>query len=347
MQNKGLYIFSLIAASLSPRVFAASATEVRGEGSYVRFQGQDRFDDMYATSFTASGEAFGESGSGNITQVTASGTFIRSGTPSTSSESESQVVSLERRLSLGVSHTLSQLSSIGVTAGLTSQSDSEAKNTFSRYYSLRLGQWWNKATLLTEFEAARSDSRQPFKRYTDTDGRAVMTPSRVEGNRYSLSLTWLATPQAMLMASLTRATAENRPDAVSGSLEGRYFFMGTLTAFHLKSTAYEDLGEVGRETDFGQISAREYEAQIHQHLSDRIIAVIVQRDHFEVEDPRSVEDDVANRHSKTIQGRLRYRFVTGPVTEMVPEMYVFFGQYNALDSDSKINHVGIGGTYVL
>lgn len=345
MQHKGLYIFALIAISLSPRVLAASATEVRGEGSYVRFQGQDRFDDMYATSFTASAEAFGESGSGNITQVAASGTFIRSGTPSTSAES--QVISLERRLSLGVSHTWPQLLSIGVNAGLTSQSDSEAKNTFSRYYSLRLGQWWNKATLLTEFEIARSDSRQPYKRYLDTDGRVVMTPSRVEGNRYSLSLTWLATPQAMLMASLSKTTAENRPDSLSGSLEGRYFFVSTLTAIHLKNTAYEDTSDVERQTDFGRISAREFEAQLHQHLSDHVIAAIVLRDHFEVEDPRSIEDDIMNRHSKTVQGRLRYRFVTGPVTEMVPEMYLFFGQYNALDSDSKINHVGIGGTYVL
>lgn len=345
MTNQKLHIIAICFLATAQAALAASETEVRTEGSYVRFQGDKRFDDMFATSLIASGEVFGEPGAGNITQMTASGTFIRSAAPSKTPGFETN--SLERRASLGLSQTFSQLTSIGLNAGFTSQSNNESKNSFSRWYSLRLSQWWNKATLLTELEVMRNDSRVPIIDYLDTDGRRVLTPNRIEGNRYSLNVTWLASPQAMLMASLTKIYSDNRPEAISGNLEGRYFITATSSAIHLKTAAYEDSSQVRQDTDYGRISARELEAQFHQHLSDHFIAAIVLRDHLETEKPRSLESDTVKRHSKMTQGRLRYRFVTGPVTEMVPELYIFFGQYNSLDSDTKINHVGMGGSYVL
>ena len=324
---------------------AGSPTEVRAEGAVVRFQGDKRFDDMYSVSALASGEFWGDPGQGYITQVQASGTFIKSG--ASSLYSPSQVISLERRGSVGFSQTVSQLTSFGMNVGFTSQSTSESKNSLSRWYAVRAGQWWNKATLLTEFEAMRTDSSMPARSYLDTDSRRVLTPDRVQGTRFSLNLTWLATPQSMLLGSASKILAANRPDAISSSLEGRYFVNATSTAIHLKAAAYEDSGEVGLVTDYGKISAREFEIQVHQHVNDQIIFALVSRDHFEQEDPRSADSDQLNRHSKMLQGRLRYRFVNGPVTDMVPELYFFVGQYNSLDSETKINHAGLGGTYVL
>ena len=324
---------------------AGSATETRAEGAYVRFQGDNRFHDMFSLAAVTSGEFFANPGEGHLSQIQASGTFIRSGSPALYTPSE--VITLERRASIGLSQTFSQLSSIGLNYGYASQSTTDSKNSLSRWYSIRAGHWWNKATLLTEFEALRNDSTMPARSYLDTDSRRVLTPDRVLGSRYSLNLTWLASPQSMLLGSVSKINAANRPDAISASLEGRYFLNATATAIHLKSAAYEDSSEVGLATDYGKVSAREFEIQLHQHLSDQVIAAFVSRDHFEQETPRSAESERLNRHSKMLQGRFRYRFVSGPVTEMVPEIYIFLGQYNSLDSDTKINHAGLGGTYVL
>ena len=340
------HIFSLASfISLAGIAEGSSPTETRLEGAYVRFQGEERFDDMASVSATSSGEFFGDPGQGHLTQVQASGTLIRSGAPAL--YSPSQVITLERRGSIGLSQTISQLSSLGVSLGYTSRTTSESKDTLSRWYAIRAGQWWNRATILTEIEIMRNDSSMPANSYLDTDLRRVLTPDHIQGSRYTLNLTWLATPHAMLLGSASKILTANRPDAISATIEGRYFVNFTATAIHLKGAAYEDSSEVGLNTDYGKVSAREFEVQLHQHVSDNIIAAFVSRDHLEQEDPRSLESELISRHSKMIQVRLRYRFVTGPVTDLVPEVYFFTGQYNSLDSNTKINHAGIGGTYVL
>ena len=338
-----ILIAHLMMLSISEASLAAS--EMRGEVACVRFQGQDRFDNLFAASKSITTELFGESGQGNLTQIQASGTFIKSGTPA--EYSESQDTSYERRASLGVTQTLGQLSSFGISTGYTSQTNNQSKNSLSRWYSVRVGQWWNKATLLTELEGLRNNSNQSARSYLDTDGRRVLTPDRVQGNRYSLNVTWLASPQAMVMGSIAKITSVNRPEANAASMEGRYFISSTLTGVHLKVGAYEDTSDVSLKTDYGRISAREWETQLHQHLNDRFILALIFRDHFEREKPRSIESKSVGRHSRMIQSRLRYRFVDGPVTDLVPELYFFVGQYQSYDSKVIINHVGVGGSYVL
>jgi len=300
---------------------------------------------MMAVSAITSGEFFGESGLGHLTQIQASGTFIRTTAPAQYDPTD--VVAIERRGSLGISQTFSQLTSLSLSLGFTRQTTSDSKNSLSRWYSLRMGQWWNKATLLTEFESLRADSEQPSRSYLDTDSRRVLTPEKIQASRHSLNVTWLATPQTMLMAGLSKILAENRPNALSFSAEARYFIAPTSTAIHLKTAAYEDTGTVGLTTDYGRVSAREIETQIHQHINDKVILAVVSRDHLEDEIVRSKESDNIKRHSKMLQGRLRYRFVTGPVTDTVSELYFFMGQYNSLDASTKINHAGFGGSYVL
>lgn len=336
---------SLMVISTSEASLAASASEMRGEVAGVRFQGRDRFDNLFAASKLITTELFGESGQGNLTQIQASGTFIKSGTPA--EYSESQDISYERRASLGVTQTLGQLSSFGISTGYTNQTTETSKNSLSRWYSVRVGQWWNKATLLTEIEGFRNNSNQSARSYLDTDGRRVLTPDRVQGDRYSLNVTWLASPQAMVMGSIAKVTSVNRPEANAASMEGRYFISSTLTGVHLKVGAYEDTSDVSLKTDYGRISAREWETQLHQHLNDRFILAAVFRDHFEREKPRSIESKSVSRHSRMIQSRLRFRFVDGPVTDLVPELYFFGGQYQSYDSKVIINHAGVGGSYVL
>ena len=344
MTGARLTFIALIFAYSSP-LLAESSTSIKSDSAVVLFRGDNRSDNVYAASAQTTGEYFGEQGQGNLSQIQGSLTFIESSSPS--SYGNSEVKSLERRASLGFTQTISQLTSLGISLGFTGSSNNEAKKQTSTWYALRASQWWNKSTILTELEALRTNGEQPSRSYLDTDGHRVLTPDKVTGNRYTLSLTWLATPNAMMLGGLSRITNDNRPQANSVTIEGRYFFNATLTAIHAKVAAYEDLAQVDTNTDFGRVSAREWEGQVHQHLTEQYILAAVLRDHYEVEDPRSEADSNKHRHSRMVQGRFRYRFVTGPVTETVPEVYVFAGQYGSFDKSQKVNHIGLGGSYVL
>ena len=54
-----------------------------------------------------------------------------------------------------------------------------------------------------------------------------------------------------------------------------------------------------------------------------------------------------DRNALASQVRLRWRNVTGPVTDNVSEVYGYIGQYQSTEPDSLIRHFGIGGKYVL
>jgi hypothetical protein len=55
---------------------------------------------------------------------------------------------------------------------------------------------------------------------------------------------------------------------------------------------------------------------------------------------------VTKRHTRENRVKLRWRHVTGPVTDDVPEVIVFAGSYYSFADESKINHLGLGGKYV-
>jgi len=335
----------ILIITMSALTATTAIAETRAESVFVHFYGQKRFDDVFGLALNHTSEMFGEEGQGNLTQVQASGTFIRSGAPS--SYGPEDVISFERRASLGVTQTFSQLTSAGVSYGYTTTTMSNSKKNQSRWYAAHASQWWNKATILTDLELMKTHAARVSRDYLDTDGVRVLTPSQTSGNRYTLSLTWLATPQAMLLASVSKTYADDRPSANAETIEGRYFFDSTLTALHLKAGLYNDTAQVTKQTDYGQIIAREWESQIHQHLNEKVIASAIYRDHFEMENPRSQESVDVHRHSRATQARLRYRFVTGPITDQVSEIYVFTGQYGSFDKSETISHLGLGGAYVL
>jgi hypothetical protein len=314
--------------------------QTKFESAFVRFSGENRTDDMYSLSAMTTQEFIGEAGQGNLTQVTASGNFIQSNVP-TEGHLGGQLRSTERRGSVGVDQTYEKLTSAGASIGFTGTS------VLARWYSLRAGQWWNKATISTDFEYTKTNAAATVLNYLDTDGRVVVTPTNVRGDRYSLSVTWLATPRAMVLASSAMSTASNRPKSNSASIEGRYFVDETLTAIHLSAGMYEDKSQVEKNTNFGRVSAREWALQIHQHLSEQLIAAVTMRNHFETEVPRSVESSTMHRHGRAMQASLRHRFVTGPLTDSVPEVYLFTGQYRSIDAKKQTNHFGFGGVYVL
>ena len=323
-------------------VFASTTSfaQTKFESAFVRFSGDNRTEDMYSVSAVTTQEVLGEAGQGNLTQVTGSGNFIQSNVPA-AGYAGGQIRSTERRGSLGVDQTYEKLTSAGASIGFTGTS------VLARWYSIRAGQWWNKATISTDFEFTKTNASAVPKRFLDTDGRVVVTPDNLRGDRYSLSITWLATTRAMVLARSIVSTASNRPKSNAGSIEGRYFVDQTLTAIHLLGGMYEDKSQVEKNTDFGRISAREWELQVHQHLSEKLIASLTLRNHFETEVPRSVETSTIHRHGQATQGSLRHRFVTGPITDSVSEVYIFTGRYRSIDTKKQTNHFGFGGVYVL
>jgi hypothetical protein len=335
--NKNLLTLSLPAAfAVMPGTSYAQTTV---ESAFVRFQGADLTDDLFAVAASTTAEIIGEPGQGNLTGAQMSGTFIKSNAPN--EKKTAQVTSLERRASVSLTQTFDKLTSAGVTYGYTSSS------YLSRWYSLKVGQWWNKATISTDLEYTKTDANRAVIDRQDTDFARIWTPSNVRGDKYTLSLTWLATTHAMILGSIATNRASDRPTANAGSIEGRYFFDATLTAVHLKGGFYDDTAATGVSTDYGRISSREWEAQVHQHLNDQFIATVALREHFETESPRADTNPVIHRHSRATQVRLRDRFVTGPVTDQVSEIYVFAGQYGSFDQMKTINHFGLGGIYVL
>ena len=336
-QSKFLIALTLPAALAV--IAETSNAQTTVESAYVRFKGADMTNDIFAVAASTTSEICGEPGLGNITGVQMSGTFIKSSAPN--EKKTAQVTSLDRRGSIGLSQTFDKLTSASATYGYT------ATSYLSRWYAIKVGQWWNKATISTDLGYTKTDANRAVVDHYDTDFARVNTPSNVKGDKYTLSLTWLATTHAMVLGSLSTNKAPDRPTANAETIEGRYFFDATLTAIHLIGGFYDDTAATKLTTDYGRVSSREWEAQIHQHLNDQFIATVALRDHFETETPRADTSPVIHRHSRATQIRLRDRFVTGPVTDQVSEIYVFTGQYGSFDQKQTINHFGLGGIYVL
>ena len=309
------------------------------ESALVRFQGANITDDLFAIAASTSGEFFGEPGLGNITSAQMSGTLIKSSRPN--EKKTGQIKSLERRGSIGISQTFDKLTSASVTTGYTSNSH------ISRWYAFKVGQWWNKATISTEMEYTKTDAHRTIIDHYDTDFARIWTPARVKGDRYTLNVTWLATTHAVLLGSISHTKASDRPNSNAKTLEGRYFIDATLTAIHLKGGFYDDTSQARPTTDYGRISSREWEVQAHQHINDQLIGSLALREHYETETPRADVNPILHKHSRATQLRLRHRFVTGPVTDQVSEIYIFAGQYGSFDQKATINHFGLGGIYVL
>jgi hypothetical protein len=337
LHNRFIAVMLLFAA-----MFPAGSTlaETVAEAAYTRFVGDKYRDHLGAIRLQYTGDLFADSGFSTL--ISARQSFMQSFAPDSYGN---EVESYERRTSLSFDQTIDTLSSLGASFGHSLTTGSS--KTENRFYSIRGGHWWNKATLLTSLEMSQSGTDRKSRDYLDSDGLRVLTSNHVAGRTYSLGLTWLASTYAMVMASANTSTSSDRPIADSGSLEGRYFISDSLTALHLKVSAYRDRAMVERTTDYGQVQGREVEGQVHQHVTERWIAAVVHRRHWETETPRAAELPSIDRKSSSSQLRLRWRHVTGPVTEHVSEVYGYLGQYQSTQADSLIRHIGFGGKYVL
>ncbi len=317
---------------------AEALAQTAVEMSVAQFTGTEINAQLTSLRATTTGDFFGEPGAGYLTSLTVQGAVNATELPDTHG-----VVSLasERRASAALSQSLGKLTTIGLSSGYIKGSG------FSRFDTINFGQWWNKATILTELSTTWSRSDRLPRDYQDTDGMRVRVAPRADGRTWRLGLTWLARPDLMMIGSASTTTSSDRPKANAETLEGRYFINATLTAIHLGVEAYDDTAKVMKTTDFGRIHARTAYVSLHQHLSDRWIASLAMRDHQESETPRSPESPSLRRHGQELRGKIRWRQVTGPVTDDVSEVFVFGGQYRSLNESSLIQHMGLGGKYVL
>lgn len=318
----------------------AALGEAAFESAYTQFFGRKLRADVGALNMRYTGDHLAESG--YATQVSVRQTLVKSTKLDISDE---EMKSFEQRTSIGLDQTIATLSSIGfnyshgLTTGFT--------RSENRYTTLRFGHWWNKSTLLTEVEMTRSQTNRAIRDYLDTDGVRIRTEPTVSGNTYTLGTTWLATTFAMILAKASKSMSSDRPIAHAGQIEGRLFISDTSTAVHLKLGAYNDQSKVEKTTDYGEIHARNIETQLHQHITDQWIAAVIHRRHWEIETPRSSESREISRRTDSSQVRLRWRYVTGPITDSVPEIYAYLGQYITTETQAFIRHIGLGGKYVL
>jgi hypothetical protein len=331
--DKSFGMVSLVWLALASNAHAQTIAE----GVFGHFSGTQLKANMESARAMTSGDLFFDK------ELLMPSTFSVQGTVVETKSTDSHGVetkAIERRANIGYTQNFGKLTTVGFNAGYIKNSG------YSRFTTVNLGQWWNKATILTDLSYSMSKSERQSRDYLDTDGLRIIVPPRVDGKTLRLGLTWLATTNLMLINSVSTTTSSDRPRANFMTAEGRYFFAPTLTALHLGMGRYYDTAQVNRSTDYGRISSDGYNVSVHQHLSDQWILSLLERDHFETEVPRSVDSQKIKRHTQEYRMKLRWRYVTGPVTEDVTEVYGFAGLYKSYLENSKINHVGIGGKYV-
>ncbi len=315
-----------------------SLAQTSAEMATAQFSGTKINAQLTSVRATTAGDFFAEPGAGYLTSITLNGAVNATELPDTYGIVS---ISQERRGSISLSQSVGKLTNIGVSSGYIKGAG------FSRFDSLSFGQWWNKATILTDLSATMSRSERLSRDYQDTDGLRVRVAPRTDGRTWRLGLTWLARPDFMIIGSAATTTSSDRPRANAETLEARYFINATATAIHLGADAYDDTAQVVKTTDYGRIVARTANMSIHQHLNDQWIASVAIRDHRETETPRSSDSASLTRHARELRGKIRWRQVTGPVTDDVSEVFVFAGQYVSYDQSTMVQHMGLGGKYVL
>jgi hypothetical protein len=316
---------------------ARAQAQTTAEASIAGFSGKDLSAGVQSLRASTTGDFFFEKERLLPSTVIVQGTVIQTRAKDSYGVEKDSV---ERRANIGFTQSFGKLTSLSLGTGYV-------KNTgFSRYSSATFGQWWNKATILTEVTYSASNSERSSRDYLDTDGFRVVVPPRSDGRTGRFGLTWLARPDLMLITSASTSVSSDRPKSNAVTAETRYFFQPTLTAFHVGYDRYVDTAQVKKTTDYGRVSAWSGLISAHQHLSDQWILSLYEREHFETETPRSADTAVTKRHTRENRVKLRWRHVTGPVTDDVPEVSVFAGSYYSFADESKINHLGLGGKYV-
>lgn len=216
-----------------------------------------------------------------------------------------------------------------------SASDLKADDTrltsqwFGAAFSFWLGQQTSRWTIDLQKTIADDQSLD----VTDVDGRRVLTPDRIDGKTYGLSVLHLTTPQFLWRGNIQLATSTNRPDAAIVTLEGRYFLRGINAAVHGQLATYDNLSRPDPVTLTGEIHGKSIVTSWHQKYGERFIIAPFYRWQHETEIPRAENGVTKNTGSDQLAVNIRYRMWNDFWLEDSSELFVTGGVYRGSQSD--------------
>lgn len=223
---------------------------------------------------------------------------------------------------VGLDQQLTTTLSVGALTGIT-----ESPLGVTKWYGLRVGEWWRSETFQTTFEARRTEVNQVLGQVYDDDRRIVILPEHLAGNNFNVGFMHFTTPELIWRGSYSRTLRSDRPPADGISSELRYFVTPLQAAIHGSVGHYENVGEVSRSTSYGGIVANSVTGEWHQRMFDRFILMGGYRWYSEHENTRTVAVGRKELGSDWIYTSLRWRFGEGPWLGEGHEFSVFGGQY--------------------
>jgi len=218
---------------------------------------------------------------------------------------------------------------------------SDSVKAISRWIGTGVSFWTGEDTTRWTLNLQRTFSSAKALDVTDVDGKRILTPERIAGTSAGISWMHLATPEFLWRGSLSTILSDDRPNAYSGSLEGRYFIAPVKAAIHASASRFENQGPVRPVTLIGSIAATSASLEWHQKISDRMILAPGYRWYQETETPRAANGLVKKLGSDQVYTTLRYRFWKDYWLEDASEFFLSVGSYQT-NTGLKLFHVAAG-----
>ncbi len=227
---------------------------------------------------------------------------------------------------------------------------SEAKGidsikSINRWIGTAVSFWTGEDTTRWTLNLQRTFSSTKALDVTDVDGKRILTPERIAGTSAGISWMHLATPEFLWRGSLSIILSDDRPNAHSGSLEGRYFIAPVKAAIHASIARFENRGAIRPVTLTGSIAATTASLEWHQKIGERTILAPGYRWYQETETPRAVNGLVKKLGSDQVYTTVRYRFWKDYWLEDASEFFISTGSYQT-NTGLKLFHVAAGMTMI-
>ena len=216
----------------------------------------------------------------------------------------------------------------------------------SRWIGTGLSFWTGEDTTRWTLNLQRTFSSTKALDVTDVDGKRILTPERIGGTSAGISWMHLATPEFLWRGSLSTIISDDRPEAHSGSLEGRYFIAPVKAAIHASIARFENRGAIRPVTLTGSIAATTASLEWHQKIGERTILAPGYRWYQETETPRAVNGLVKKLGSDQVYTTVRYRFWKDYWLEDASEFFISAGSYQT-NNGLKLFHVAAGMTMIV
>ncbi len=233
--------------------------------------------------------------------------------------------------------------SIAPRAGyLTNESGATKSKSF--WTGAALSAWTGEQTIRWTLDIQRNFADATQLDVTDIDGKRILTPERIGGTSIGINWMHLATPEFLWRGGVSVISRDDRPEAHTASLEGRYFVAPANAAIHAAISRFENSGTVRPVTLTGSIEATSTNVEWHQKVGERVIVAPGYRWYRETEIPRASNGIRKTLGTDYVYASLRYRFWRDYWLEDSPEAFLTAGSYQT-SSGTRIWQFAAGGSF--